>query len=420
MNFRLTEVARAAAIATAAVAVFGTANAASLLTGLGGESGFGQIALAPNDDRSSTRLDLPFAINFFGTTYNTFFANNNGNITFSAPLTEFTPAAFPIANQPLIAPWWADVDTRSRTGLASATQNNVYVASPNASTAVITWHDVGYFSNSNDKLNNFQLVLRDRSETGAGNFDFDFRYQQLQWTTGNASDGVNGLGGTPAQAGYDNGLGTNFYTLPGSRTGSVLDLVNTSNVSEATPGLWSFAVRNGETPGFSPTNPLLPVVVDGSYVFNFNVVIPTTRLYLDPLVAVGYEYQSTGVNSPSFQSVLLPSVGDNNFTLDLWDGTAYAFAENLTAGQVYNFATGGVRRFRIGGIEVDAALDPANTSAFVTGVTFTNAGQFVGSQTPITFDTGVAAVPEPSTYALTLLGMAFVVGSSLRRRRKEG
>ena len=74
-----------------------------------------------------------------------------------------------------------------------------------------------------------------------------------------------------------------------------------------------------------------------------------------------------------------------------------------------------MRRFRIGGIEVDAALDPANTTAFVTGVTFTNAGLGSVLQTPITFDTGVTAVPEPSTYALMLLGMAAVAGASRRR-----
>ena len=415
MNFRLHTVARAAAVTVTALASIGTASAASLLSGFGGDSSFGQIALAPNDDRSSNRLDLPFQINFFGNNYNSFFVNNNGNITFDGPLITFTPTAFPVSNQPLIAPWWADVDTRGRGGLASPTQNNVYVASPNASTAVITWHDVGYFSGNTDKLNNFQLVLRDRSETGTGNFDFDFRYQQLQWTTGGASEGVNGLGGIAAQAGYDNGQGSNFLTLPGSRTAAVLDLVNTSNVSEATPGLWSFAVRNGVTPGLSASNPLLPVVVDGSYSFNFNVIIPATRIFLDPLVAVGYDFESVGQNSPSFASVLLPNVGDGNFTLDLWNGSAYAFADNLTAGQVYNFAAGGVRRFRIGGIEVDAALDPANTTAFVTGVTFTNAGLGSVLQTPITFDTGVTAVPEPSTYALMLLGMAAVAGASRRR-----
>ena len=46
-----------------------------------------------------------------------------------------------------------------------------------------------------------------------GNFDVDFRYNQLNWTTGNASGGINGLGGTPAQAGYDAGDGVHFATL---------------------------------------------------------------------------------------------------------------------------------------------------------------------------------------------------------------
>ncbi|WP_337235240.1 nidogen-like domain-containing protein, partial [Salmonella enterica] len=90
-----------------------------------------------------------------------------------------------------------------------------------------------------NKTNSFQLLLRNRADTGAGNFDVDFRYERLEWTTGDASYGSNGLGGIPAQAGYDAGDGVNYLTLPGSRTGDVLNLQNSTNVAGGEAGLWS-------------------------------------------------------------------------------------------------------------------------------------------------------------------------------------
>src|SRR5438105_10960457 len=50
--------------------------------------------LAPNDDGSTPAVDLGFAPNFFGTTYSQAYVNNNGNVTFDGPLSDFTP--FPL------------------------------------------------------------------------------------------------------------------------------------------------------------------------------------------------------------------------------------------------------------------------------------------------------------------------------------
>lgn len=50
-----------------------------------------------------------------------------------------------------------------------------------------------------------------------------------------------GLGGVPAQAGYDVGDGVNFVTLPGSLSMQVLDLCTTSNVGES--GVWRLSPR---------------------------------------------------------------------------------------------------------------------------------------------------------------------------------
>jgi hypothetical protein len=77
---------------------------------------------------------------------------------------------------------------------------------------------------------------------------------------------------------------------------------------------------------------------------------------------------------------------------------------------VFDFGLGGLDRFAVRGIEVSAGLDPANTTAFITGLTFAGSGQFTGTQTPIT-----VSVPEPGS--LALLGLSIAGIAAFRRRR---
>ena len=64
---------------------------------------------------------------------------------------------------------------------------------------------------------------------------------EIQWTTGVASGGVNGLGGTPAQVGFNAGDGVNFAIVPASRTPDIINIDTTSNVG--IPGVWIFQVN---------------------------------------------------------------------------------------------------------------------------------------------------------------------------------
>src|SRR5438034_9238885 len=41
--------------------------------------------------RSPSTLNLPFSINFYGHTYGSLYLNNNGNLTFGQPFSEYTP-----------------------------------------------------------------------------------------------------------------------------------------------------------------------------------------------------------------------------------------------------------------------------------------------------------------------------------------
>jgi len=72
----------------------GSANAAGLITGLGGPLGFGTDSVFRNDDSGVGPVPLPFPINFYGGNYNNYFVNTNGNITFQSVLGAFTPSFF--------------------------------------------------------------------------------------------------------------------------------------------------------------------------------------------------------------------------------------------------------------------------------------------------------------------------------------
>jgi hypothetical protein len=217
-------------------------------------SGFLTNSLAANDDGSTGAVNIGFNINFFGVQTNQCFVNNNGNITLNQPLATFTPFGLTTAlGEPIIAPFFADVDTRGNSsivtyGTDTLCGHQVFGAD---------WIHVNYFLSDGsaghiDKFNSFQLILIDRSDTGAGNFDIEFNYDTITWETGDASGGTNGLGGSSAVAGYSNGTGTagTFAQLPGSGVnGALLDggpnaLVNTA-IDANTPGRVHFGVRNG-------------------------------------------------------------------------------------------------------------------------------------------------------------------------------
>ena len=57
------------------------------------------------------------------------------------------------------------------------------------------------------EFDTFQIVL---ISEGNGNFDIEYRYNNIQWTTGDASGGANGLNGTSARAGYSAGDDSNL------------------------------------------------------------------------------------------------------------------------------------------------------------------------------------------------------------------
>jgi hypothetical protein len=246
--------------------------------------GFSANSLPPNDDGSTGAVNVGFSLNFFGAQTNQVFVNNNGNVTFNLPLAQFTPSALNTDNGgiPIIAPFFADVDTTNPASNV-VTYGNASVGGHNA--FGVDYINVGYFLSHADKLNSFQLILVDRSDTGAGNFDIEFNYDQIQWETGDASGGTNGLGGSSARVGYSNGTGLpgTFFELPGSGVngafldGGPMQLRSVSN--GGTAGRLDFMVRGGRVVGTQA----------GSTVGAF-----------DPATATWYLRNSNSAGAPDF------------------------------------------------------------------------------------------------------------------------
>ena len=116
---------------------------------------------------TSVQLSLSMRFNLYR--YSSLQVNNNGDISFTGPISTFTPQAFPLSgNLQLIAPYWADVDTRGTgsvwyrqttdTQLLARARDEIRAAFINqasfnpTSLFIATWDHVGYYNRRTDKV----------------------------------------------------------------------------------------------------------------------------------------------------------------------------------------------------------------------------------------------------------------------------
>lgn len=240
------------AVITATVAMLSgssSAHAVPLLNGFGGPTGYGlaEHCVHPSDDGSwsaqaatgdatPTAVDLrgafPEGINWFGQRLTTMFVNVNGNVTFRAPLASPIPVPPSQMGVPMMAPFWADADTR---GGGQPARNNVcFHIEPGR--VVVTWDGVQSGAPGAAGTNRFQLVITTSYTcTSVDDLNVEYRYARCDW--------VEGVRGGPALVGFDAGDRRNWVMLPMSRSAEVRAVCETSNVPGGAPGLWRFQVR---------------------------------------------------------------------------------------------------------------------------------------------------------------------------------
>ena len=173
------------------------------------------------------------------------------------------------------------------------------------------------------------------------------------------------------------------------------------SINNANSAAWSEAFFD-----FTPLTAGAPVVnlptitSTGAYQYSMTVVAGQTY-FVDPTVAVGYSF-TTGADDPNFASVLLPAVQTAPIRRVVSLRRERAQRHGL-AGIRVRLSERWCRRVQGHRHRPCGRARPADTTAFITGLTFVGDGSFTGTQTPIT--ERVAAVPEPGSIALLASGL---------------
>ena len=272
---------------------------------------FTDVVMGRTDDGSwpttgaSQVFPFAFNINYFGVDEPGAYINNNGNLTFTGPMSSYTPFGLPGATTPVIAPYFSDVYTiygnQVNIGTGSLDGHRVFVAN---------WPGVECYENNNAAItDNFQVILIDRPDLGTSangdDFQIEFNYDSLQWDAGQASGGntscTDSDNASSAAAGYSDGTGIvgHYYQLPQSQTmGATLD-TNTST------GLIYNDLNSSTTTSVPPSATPVP----GRYIFNVDNGQPISPTTLVTSLSGG---GNTGVsinvppNTPVIDSATLP------------------------------------------------------------------------------------------------------------------
>ena len=132
----------------------------------------------------------------------------------------------------------------------------------------VNWVGVAAYNNQSSPTDAFQLVIIDRSDTGAGNFDFMFNYDQVAWDIATSASTVR------ARAGW--GRAGSGFELPGSGTAqgaasalldtapSATSLISNSMNSGGQLGRYVWQVRAGSVPNIPPQLSVIDRVLEGN------------------------------------------------------------------------------------------------------------------------------------------------------------
>ncbi len=179
-------------------------------------------------------------------------------------------------------------------------------------------------------------------------------------------------------------------------------------------------------PGGSWDNPFLPDSPppggDPLPIFNFPSVFlsPSGFTFIDPILAVGYDYKITAGSLKIAEIVLPQTSGTSSYSIvgDSSGGACSSFQDPLgSVGPNTTFAfSAPVSCFGVRGISLASGLDPSNPLAFVTGLKGDGSGTVSISQIAVTASTDVPG-PLPLLAPPALLGLSRKLRTLKRRQR---
>ena len=214
-------------------------------------AGFTSNVISPQSfgrlDDGSALASIGFNIDFYGATQSSLYVNNNGNVSLDGALAAYSPSPLASLTSRLIAPFFADVDTRAAGTNGSDVVRFGTDTLDGRKVFGVNWINVGYYNYGTDRLNSFQLVMTDRSDIRDGDFDFTFNYDRIEWNVGQATNPAD-----KARSGYTGGSSASAFELshfgvpqvPFITIAPPNSLVNNSLNSSVT-GRYNFQVRNG-------------------------------------------------------------------------------------------------------------------------------------------------------------------------------
>ncbi|XP_065910282.1 uncharacterized protein [Dysidea avara] len=211
-----------------------------------------ETVLFPNTIEAVLLYEANVSLPFFNETITTITVDINGFLLLQGSLSDsHMPRSFPALGITVVSAFWNDIDIAENGDVyvrpstdpedlnkASQEIRESFVDMSDFSATwvfVVSWREVPYYSQGT-LFNTFQLVL---VTDGLHSFAIsNYKDDGIKWSSVTRDGLGNGLEGTPAQAGYNDGLGVNYFVVPGSNTPDILSIVITSNVG--IPGKWIF------------------------------------------------------------------------------------------------------------------------------------------------------------------------------------
>ncbi len=241
--------------------------------------------------------------------------------------------------------------------------------------------------NANQYSTSVIINSTDVANESAGNYSFE---AQLHWWNGTAWNFVD------SDIYYFIIYNSNNNNTGGNNTGGN----NTGGNNTGGNNTGGNNTAGNNTGGNNQTNPLMPVncsqiAWNASMNVTINDCLNQTNsfwfffnqsgavVWIDPIVAVGYDY--IVYSGPSIVSVEIPlGYGDDVFDLYVfWNNGWHDSGFDIYGGVTYTFSTP-VERMSIRGIEASEMLDPNDPTAFVSALTFQTSGTVLMTMTPVT------------------------------------